>query len=432
MGSTGKDTCPDDFLDDYLNSHSARIKNVYIELPEYEFYHSPSGIHRKDKRIIGRGKVFERLRTILRKSKSRSGAYLITGYRGMGKTSLIRRVIADQQEDTKGSRWWLTLATGIILAFVLLNFIHMVDILLEPIRSPNIWKDEIDPYPRLNRGFQWILGETMLLGMPWWLLAVILAAGHGIMMLIVWEGYHRKWHIPFGRKKEHSLERWERFWIYVFPRGKKLWPLDIEISLSHDSIRELDFLRLLAKKMAQVYGEFVAPGFSYFKTLRALLKYLLVAIGLIILYMRLDRYFFCIPEETIIRNYSLFFDTYFRPLVASIYFLISIGIVLFAKRYFFRFLDRLGIRSHFVILEKLLSLESRIDAKLTSEAHQSTTASAPKIGSFHRSKRHKREFPIARSKEVEFELINILDDLDKLDPLATQNRRRTSRKRCTI
>lgn len=94
-----------------LSKYSAKIKDVYIELKDYRFFHSPyhnpeksdnSGKKKKSKdsnhtkdRFIGRNKVKERIISILEHTDIKSGSYLITGFRGMGKTSVIRQAIDD-------------------------------------------------------------------------------------------------------------------------------------------------------------------------------------------------------------------------------------------------------------------------------------------------------------------------------------------------
>ncbi|KJU85012.1 hypothetical protein MBAV_002794, partial [Candidatus Magnetobacterium bavaricum] len=48
-----------------------------------------------DGRFIGRKRLVDRLTNLLTNDESKSGAYLVTGFRGMGKTSLVNKVIAN-------------------------------------------------------------------------------------------------------------------------------------------------------------------------------------------------------------------------------------------------------------------------------------------------------------------------------------------------
>src|SRR5689334_4857599 len=70
------------------------IKEVAIEIdPEYDLDNSPISFDKKesDKKIfIGREKNVQKLKTLLRNEK---GVYLVTGYRGMGKTSFVNKSI---------------------------------------------------------------------------------------------------------------------------------------------------------------------------------------------------------------------------------------------------------------------------------------------------------------------------------------------------
>ena len=83
----------------YIN----RVPDVYIELPEYKFFHSPNPLDHdnQDDRFIGREDLLRKLKLILTHSDTKAGAYLITGFRGMGKTSVVRKAIADINWDAK-------------------------------------------------------------------------------------------------------------------------------------------------------------------------------------------------------------------------------------------------------------------------------------------------------------------------------------------
>lgn len=86
---------------DYLQKKfTLKTKSYLLELEEYEFFHSPFSLDNEklDTKFIGRDKELSRLRLILENSKTKSGAYLITGFRGMGKTSIVRKAIKQVNE----------------------------------------------------------------------------------------------------------------------------------------------------------------------------------------------------------------------------------------------------------------------------------------------------------------------------------------------
>jgi len=79
----------------------SRIKDVYIGLSDYRFCHNashPDPETHKDL-FVGREKVKERLKMLLVNTENASGAYLVAGYRGMGKTSLVERAIAESNDN---------------------------------------------------------------------------------------------------------------------------------------------------------------------------------------------------------------------------------------------------------------------------------------------------------------------------------------------
>ena len=76
-----------------MGFQSSKIKDILIELHNYTFFHAPSEITNTDRRFTGREQLKQRIKTILSNSETKSGAYLITGYRGMGKTSLVAAVL---------------------------------------------------------------------------------------------------------------------------------------------------------------------------------------------------------------------------------------------------------------------------------------------------------------------------------------------------
>ncbi|MEZ4825428.1 MAG: ATP-binding protein [Bacteroidia bacterium] len=95
---------PDSQIDNPLQTrYIIHTKEVYLQLEDYQFFHSPYAMDegKNDIRFIGRQKLSSHLRMILENSQTKSGAYLVTGFRGMGKTSLVRKVIKEINVDRK-------------------------------------------------------------------------------------------------------------------------------------------------------------------------------------------------------------------------------------------------------------------------------------------------------------------------------------------
>jgi hypothetical protein len=74
-----------------FNEYKTLIKDIYIHLPNFSFNNTILD-DLEDDRFVGRKEVLNQLINCLN-DKTWKGAYLVTGYRGMGKTSLVKRSI---------------------------------------------------------------------------------------------------------------------------------------------------------------------------------------------------------------------------------------------------------------------------------------------------------------------------------------------------
>jgi len=75
----------------------SKIKKIRIELPDYHFSHSLS-----DKsHFVGRKKILEKLKSLIKDSENKTGVYLVTGNRGVGKTSFVDKVIKATERTNK-------------------------------------------------------------------------------------------------------------------------------------------------------------------------------------------------------------------------------------------------------------------------------------------------------------------------------------------
>ncbi len=102
-----------------LDEHLPKIKDIFIELHNYSFFHSPSQEQKTDKRFIGRKRLINRLRETLINTETKSGAYLITGFRGMGKTSVVNQVLNEikgKQDNFPSVRFFLGFSTILIFS----------------------------------------------------------------------------------------------------------------------------------------------------------------------------------------------------------------------------------------------------------------------------------------------------------------------------
>ncbi|MCA0231920.1 MAG: hypothetical protein LCH91_15730 [Bacteroidetes bacterium] len=77
-------------------AYKAFIRNIYLALPNYTFKHHPIG-DTDDEIFLGRNNIIQKLLNVLEYG-DKKGAYLVTGYRGMGKTSFVKKAINKYKE----------------------------------------------------------------------------------------------------------------------------------------------------------------------------------------------------------------------------------------------------------------------------------------------------------------------------------------------
>ena len=80
-----------------FGKYGSKVKRVNIPVPSFEYVHKSLFSDKLGSPtpgfMIGRDRIIEKLKTWLVKEKTSGGSYLITGYRGMGKTSFVDRVL---------------------------------------------------------------------------------------------------------------------------------------------------------------------------------------------------------------------------------------------------------------------------------------------------------------------------------------------------
>lgn len=105
-------------MNDYYRFLS-KVKRVIIPLPDFRFFHRASQAGDVDDKFVGRNNISAILENWLRvphsedddrgnKTADCTGSYLITGYRGMGKTSFVGKVIdkLEKEQETDWYRRW--------------------------------------------------------------------------------------------------------------------------------------------------------------------------------------------------------------------------------------------------------------------------------------------------------------------------------------
>lgn len=88
-----------------LGKYSSKVKRVNIPIPSFEYVHKslyPDKYRKTSPGLmIGRDRIIEKLKYWLDQDTLSSGSYLITGYRGMGKTCFVERVLYELVAEPK-------------------------------------------------------------------------------------------------------------------------------------------------------------------------------------------------------------------------------------------------------------------------------------------------------------------------------------------
>lgn len=99
------------------HKYSAKKPTLFIELHNFSFRRDMFQTDTED--FIGRKHIRNRLKAILNYTKACSGTYLITGSRGVGKTSLVNKVLSELSQGDKISAGMIRFLTLIISMLII-------------------------------------------------------------------------------------------------------------------------------------------------------------------------------------------------------------------------------------------------------------------------------------------------------------------------
>ncbi len=104
---------------DYLKS---KIQELHIPLPNFKYFHKPSSEEDVFENYIGREEISEQLEEWL--TSGDSGSYLVTGYRGMGKSSFVGKVLNKIARKSKKNRkiQLFTVCCTVFITSIVLSF----------------------------------------------------------------------------------------------------------------------------------------------------------------------------------------------------------------------------------------------------------------------------------------------------------------------
>ena len=216
----------------YNDQYSSLIRPIKIYLPKHNRQDSDDD-HKYDD-FVGRERLMERLYNWLSSESQESGSYLVTGFRGMGKTKLVERVVNRLTREVKEKQelgWRLLVAFPVIVAA--LAFSHIME-----------------------------QGEKKLFVVKyWWIFALALV----VWLTVVIIAYYRNKNYFIREKKKDikdypNNERFEDEHVDRMARGsrdkkeaRKYRNIKISINLGHEVLRERDVLSMIVTSVKDTY-----------------------------------------------------------------------------------------------------------------------------------------------------------------------------------
>lgn len=214
---------PQNIRDEKMFRFASAKRYLKIFVPDFAFKHDDNNVG-KDK-FVGREIQLRKLYTWLT-SDSKSGSYLITGYRGMGKSLLVKRVIDMITREPKNYKEVLfQVAMGLTLLACFVG--AEID----------------DPY-------KWF--AIALLGVAVMIVAVLELSK--IWNHVLYETHIRK--LPLHHI--FSKDMIAKVWLKMFDRhGRKYSTIAVTVNLGQEVLHERDVLSLIAQNVREKYSRFV-------------------------------------------------------------------------------------------------------------------------------------------------------------------------------
>ena len=403
---------------DFLKS---KIRELHIPLPNFKYFHKPSSEEEVFPNFIGREEDSEQLEEWL--TNGDSGAYLVTGYRGMGKSSFVGKVLNKiTRKDKNRMRAFTFFCLLFMISFISLFFTFFVDSNLPS--NLYVLSDYEISFSKEN--IDWFLTIC-----SWSLIFSIC----GIILILVCYNLKKTWH-KFKRwlknieKTDYENHKtWFEKVFKIKDIKESKYNIIIKLNLGHETLREQDILSLIAKRIYDTYKDYL----NWFNTnwIRLIGKNILLFIGAILIVCFLDY----IDITTIItkvkigKNTSSLFKVVqnltvllIKGNVKIITKLVLTPIFYFVVKMLYNFIvsaiPTIRKRSSRIILEQLRFLIDRIDASVTEDSGPNTGYTNPtSIFSFNFNRRKNKIYSKASTREIEDELIKILKDIQKVRSL---------------
>jgi hypothetical protein len=388
----------------YSYKFSSQIKSIKIYLPDFKF--------RKDEKnkgvydtFIGRDLICQKLRNWLT-SDTKTGSYLVTGYRGMGKTSVVNRVIDDitrAPERNTEKAFYVSIILLFFSFLFLFEFTH-------------------------NHFDVWFFSFTSLL-ISFCLLLFALYKKEVNRIIFHQEiKKYRKRYLYYSKEIISKLRIKDK-------RDRQYKRLKININLGHEVLNERDILCLIACRIRDEYKDFVkikqsTPLVSYISLFIVCVISWLASSAFVDIFSSLSRSLsdiFQIYQEhteselsffiylmTVINNWMLsIYNKGWGSLFFSIMAFTMTFVIINAFRLFL-YKHLIFFSKPFKIINRLDGLYERISASVNEDNNQRGWSNG--IINISLFRHRNKVYPIANMREIESELIDIIRIINENGP----------------
>lgn len=214
---------PQNIRDEKMFRFASAKRYLKIFVPEFAFKHDDNNVG-KDK-FVGREIQLRKLYTWLT-SDSKSGSYLITGYRGMGKSLLVKRVIEMITREPKNYKevlFQVAMGLTLLACFVVAE---------------------------IAESYRWV--AFVLLGLALIIVAVL-------ELSKIWNHVLYEKHIcQLPLHHIFSKDMIAKVWLKMLDRrGRKYSTIAVTVNLGQEVLHERDVLSLIAQNVREKYSRFV-------------------------------------------------------------------------------------------------------------------------------------------------------------------------------
>lgn len=372
-------------------------ETIRIEVPDFCYSSTENNAKRNKRKIIGRDQEINRLKDQLINSEHRNGAYLVTGYRGMGKTSLVKEVMNEIKQGA-----CKTLNT-LIYIYITGLFLQSFFWAINNYSIPHILSDESLPAIMLKYS---AIASCLL-----------------FILFLIYRGSTRL--VAISKEEKGTFLNLRVIFHKIFYPEKDSSRIIIHINIGKKNTNDREILYLIAKQLETEFQHYLSNIGGHWR--ESLGKFIVVLLLTYTVFIHIINHDYWITDKiynVIQQRHAYYFMLYFLLFVIGYYLINTIPSLIIAH-------FNISFATAQVIKKKIKSLNERIDSQITFEKGISTSGNSSIIGGALNTNK-KKTYNLANAREIEYELIHVLaqmkhkylsreiiivfDELDKLMP----------------